>query len=188
MRLADIQEGELNEAQLQVLDAIRSGPRKSQHATIGLVGPFGVWVRAPSIGQATQALGAAARFECALPENVKEIAICTVGAFYRAKFEFAAHSALAEGAGVSAAAIERLRVGEQPELEGAEALAFSLASALVHKHRLDDATYAAAVGEFGENGLIELVGIIGYYCMVSLTLNAFEVELENGMQDPFPDD
>jgi 4-carboxymuconolactone decarboxylase len=111
-----------------------------------------------------------------------------VGAFYRAKFEFAAHSAFAVRAGVSAAAVESLRVGELPQLEGAEALAFAVARALVRRHRMDDATYAAALGEFGESGLIELVGIIGYYCMVSLTLNAFEVDLQEDMQDPFPDD
>jgi 4-carboxymuconolactone decarboxylase len=51
-----------------------------------------------------------------------------------------------------------------------------------------DATYVAACDTFGETGLIELVGIIGYYCMVSLTLNAFEVSLTDGMEDPFPDD
>jgi 4-carboxymuconolactone decarboxylase len=188
MRLQEIQEADLSPEQLAVLRAIQSGPRKQQHGSIGLVGPFSVWVRAPKIGLPTQALGAAARYESDLPESVKEVAICTVGAFYRAKFEFAAHARLAAQAGVAKAAIEKLRLGQEPQLDGGEALAHAVARELVTGHRIDDATYVAACDTFGETGLIELVGIIGYYCMVSLTLNAFEVPLTDGMEDPFPDD
>lgn len=187
MRLPELNEGDLNAEQREVLTAIQDGPRKRQHGKIGLVGPFAVWVRAPKIGFATQALGAAARFGSSLPENVKEVAICTVGAFYRAKFEFSAHARLAVSAGVSSQAVEQLRIGAAPELEGGEAIAHQVAKALIRQHQLDEATYAAAFAEFGESGLIELVGIIGYYCMVSLTLNAFEVPLVDGMEDPFPD-
>ncbi len=115
------------------------------------------------------------------------MAICTVGAFYRAKFEFAAHRALAISAGVDAGEIEKLRVGELPTFTGAEDLAYRVATSLVNLHRLDANTYAGALGQFGEEGLIELVTIIGYYCMIALTLNAFEVPLTSGMEDPFPD-
>ena len=183
MRLPEIKESDLDPDQREVLQAIQSGPRKG----VGLVGPFDVWVRAPKIGLAAQALGAAARFGSPLPENVKEVAICTVGAFYRARFEFAAHAALARRAGVAAGAVEQLRTGTEPNLDGAEAIAYAVATALVRRHRIDDALYAEAHAEFGEAGLIELVGIIGYYCLVSLTLNAFEVPLTGDMEDPFPD-
>ena len=184
-RLRELDESMLDTEQRAVLEAIQSGPR----GRTGLVGPFGVWVRAPSIGQASQALGAAVRYQTALAEDVKEVAICTVGAHHRAKFEFAAHGRLAEAAGVSAAAVEAIRVNGEPEFD-APVLATShrIARALLADHRLDDAIYAEAVDAFGETGLIELVGIIGYYCMVSLTLNAFEVPLREGMADPFPDD
>ena len=62
-----------------------------------------------------------------------------------------------------------------------------LAVRLVRDHRIDDATYRTAVDLLGENGVIELVTIIGYYCLVSVVLNAFEVPLPAGMTDPFPD-
>lgn len=188
MRLSRISTDDLTLDQRAVLEAIQSGPRGKKHGSIGLAGPFGVWVRAPKIGFATQALGAAARFETTLPENVKEVAICTVGAFYRAKFEFAAHRELALAAGVAAEGLERLRLGELPNFSGGEDLAYRVANGLLNLHRIDSNTYAGALGQFGEDGLIELVTIIGYYCMVSLTLNAFEVPLTRNMEDPFPDD
>ncbi len=187
MRLSRIDVEDLAPDQKAVLDAIQTGPRAARHGRIGLVGPFGVWVRVPKIGLATQALGAAARFESSLPANVSEVAICTVGAFYRAKFEFAAHKTLALAAGVSEEQIERLRRGESPEFRDAEDLAYRVAAELLKLHRIDSNTYAGALAQFGEDGLIELVSIIGYYCMVSLTLNAFEIPLTAGMDDPFPD-
>ena len=187
MRLSRIEVEDLAPDQRAVLDAIQSGPRASKHGSIGLIGPFGVWVRAPKIGMATQALGAAARFGSSLPQNVSEVAICTVGAFYHAKFEFAAHKTLALAAGVNADEVECLRKGELPAFQGEEDLAYRVATSLVNLHRIDSNTYAGALAQFGEDGLIELVTIIGYYCMVSLTLNAFEVPLTADMEDPFPD-
>ncbi|MFP6836612.1 MAG: hypothetical protein VB948_10980 [Pseudomonadales bacterium] len=188
MRLPEISVEDLPADQGAVLEAIRSGPRGGKHGPLGLVGPFGVWVRAPAIGMAIQALGAAARFESPLADNVMEVAICTVGAFYRAKFEFAAHRNLALSAGVSAEQLERLRIGDLPIFHGGEDLAYRVATSLLNQHGIDSDTYAAAQAQFGEQGLIELVSIVGYYGMVSLTLNAFEVPLSADMEDPFPDE
>jgi 4-carboxymuconolactone decarboxylase len=63
-----------------------------------------------------------------------------------------------------------------------------VATSLLNQHGIDSDTYAAAQAQFGEQGLIELVSIVGYYGMVSLTLNAFEVPLSADMEDPFPDE
>jgi 4-carboxymuconolactone decarboxylase len=186
-RLKSLEPTDLSAEQRAVLDAIQSGPRGSRQGSVGLVGPYGVWVRAPVIGMATQALGATARFETSLPASLKEVAICTVGAFYHAKFEFAAHRRLAVAAGVDDAALERLRSGEAPDFAGDAALVHALTSALLGQHRLDDVLYARARDRFGESALIELVTIIGYYCLISLTLNAFEVPIASNMTDPFPD-
>ena len=185
-RLSPLDPANMTPEQTAVLEAIQSGPRG---AGVGLVGPFGVWVRSPAIGQAAQAFGAAVRFATSLDERIKEVAICTVGAHYRARFEFAAHSALALRAGVDEAVVEAIRVGATPQFPNlGQALAHEVASALLQAHRLDDALYARAVAELGESGLIELVTIVGYYCQISLTLNAFEVPLTDGMTDPFPGD
>jgi len=176
---------QLTEDQLTVLDAINSGPRGGG-TPIGLVGPFGVWVRAPRIGMAVQALGGVARFETSIAEDVKDVAICVVGAHHQAKFEFAAHARLAQAAGVDAAAIENIRLGRDPVLKGTQSLAWSVATELMDAHRISDATYARAISSWNEEGLIELVSVVGYYCLVSLTLNAFDVPLPDNMDDPFP--
>jgi 4-carboxymuconolactone decarboxylase len=186
-RLDPLDPAELNAEQQALLDAIQSGPRGARHGRIGLAGPFGVWLRSPTIGAAAQAFGAAVRFRTSLPENVKEVAICTVGAFYRARFEFAVHARLAREAGVSEAAIEAIRTGARPPLDDAgEALAHGVADALLREHRLNDDLYRRAQAHFGESGMVELVTIVGYYCQISLTLNAFEVPLPDDADDPFP--
>jgi 4-carboxymuconolactone decarboxylase len=183
-RLTPLTEADLTPEQREVLDAIQGGPR----GNMGLVGPFGVYVRAPGVGNAAQALGAAVRYRTSLPENVKEVAICTVGAFFKAKFEFAAHAALAAKAGVDEAIVEALRVGRTPEFaDEGEALAHHVAAALLRDHRVDDALYDKALSRFGEQGMTELAATIGYYCLVSMTLNLFQIPLRDDMTDPFPE-
>ncbi len=182
-RLSPLTEADLTPEQREVLDAIAGGPR----GNMGLQGPFGVYVRAPGVGNAAQALGAAVRFATALEENVKEVAICTVGAHYRSKFEFAAHAALAKKAGVDPAIVESLRIGEVPAFgDERERLAHEVVTQLLVQHRLSDELYARAAGLLGETRLIELVATVGYYTLVSLMLNTFQVPLRDGMTDPFP--
>lgn len=190
MRLSPISREELKDAQQTVLEAIESGPRSTAQdgkprPGIGLIGPFGAWVRAPSVGSAIQATGEAIRFNTSLPENVKEVAICTVGVFHRSTFEFSAHRALALKAGVSETALDQLVMGEHPDFFLDEQLAYTIADQLLNQHKIIPDTYAHGVETFGETGMIELVATVGYYCLISLTLNAFEIPLEPGMQDPF---
>jgi 4-carboxymuconolactone decarboxylase len=184
-RLSKLDEKNLAPDARAFLDALNSGPR----GKIGLIGPFGVWAHAPKIGQAAQAFGGAVRFQTTLPERIKEIAICTVGAHYKAKFEFAAHGPMAIAAGVPAAVVDAIRLGTEPDFSGPDDLAsYRVARELLRAHRLSDATFADAKDRFGEAAFIELVTIIGYYCLICLTLNAFDVELTSRMTDPFPAD
>ena len=183
-RLSLLEVDDLSAEQRVIYDAIQSGPR----GAMGLAGPFGVWVRAPAVGNAIQQLGAAARFATSLDEATKEIAICTVGAHFKAKFELAAHKNLAQRAGISAEVTEAIQKGEPPDFATDEhQLSHRMASQLLNQHRLDDDTYRQGVELWGESGMIELVTVIGYYCIVSLTLNTFEIPVSDTMQDPFPE-
>ena len=187
-RLTPLDLDNLTPEQQSVYDAMQSGPRGARHGKLGLVGPFGVWVRAPGIGDAVQALGAAARFETSIDEATKEVAICTVGAHYKARFEFATHQALAIQAGISEAATVAIQQGQIPVFDSENhKVCHLVAQQLLDRHCIDNETYQRATAIWGEEGMIELVSIIGYYCIVSLTLNAFEVPIVPGMQDPFPD-
>ena len=188
MRLSDISRDHLTKAQQEVLDAIEQGPRGNGRPGLGLIGPFGAWVRGPSVGNAVQALGEAIRYHTSLPENVKEVAICTVGVHYRAKFEFAAHKRLAIQAGVREDSLNRLRDGNNPGFSGLELMAWQFASEMLTQHTVSEATYRQATEAMTETGVIELVATVGYYCLISLTLNTFDIPLEDGMEDPFPED
>lgn len=186
-RLTPLEVDELNPEQKALHNLIQQGPRGAGR-TIGMVGPFGVWVRSPKIGTVVQNVGAVARFETDLSEDVKEVAICTVGAHFKAKFEFAAHKALALRAGVDEAILDAIHAGQVPAFaDEKQRVAHAFARKLLDEKRIDGETYAAGKALFSESQLIELVSIIGYYCLVSVTLNAFEVPLSEGMGDPWPE-
>lgn len=186
-RLEPITVEDLDPEQRGVYDAIQSGPR-GKNRTVGLVGPFGIWVRSPAVGMAIQNLGAVARFTASLPEDVKEVAICAVGAHFRAKFEFAAHRALALQAGVKEEIVDAIQREAVPVFDDAgQRTAHDIARQLLTRKRIDDDAYARGKSQFGESALIELVSIIGYYCLVSVTLNAFEVGVGGNMVDAWPE-
>lgn len=186
-RLSHLDVEELSPEQKELHDKIQQGPR-GQGRNIGMIGPFGVWVRSPKIGDAIQNVGAVARFEGSLTEDVKEVAICTVGAHFRAKFEFAAHRNLALRAGVDEEIVDAIHNEQTPKFsDDKQRIAYQVAHQLLNAKRVYPDTYAEAEKLFGENTLIELVSIIGYYCMVSVTLNMFEIPLTDGMADPWPD-
>ena len=183
-RLSQLTEEQLTPEQQVLYQTIAMGPR----GATGLVGPFNAYLRAPQAGDAAQALGSTVRFGTRVAENVKEVAICTVGAFYKAKFEFAAHAKLAIKAGVDKEIVEALRLNIPPAFaKEAERLAYTLAYENLIAYRVSDATYREALACFGEEQLVELILTIGYYSLVSMTLNTFEIPLRDGMVDPFPE-
>ncbi|MFN8639928.1 MAG: hypothetical protein U0360_10870 [Dehalococcoidia bacterium] len=124
------------------------------------------------------------RFENALPPHLAELAIILAGAHWRAQFEFWAHARAAARAGVPDAVIEAIRTGGQPDLEGDSATVYDFVTELLRSTRVAPSTYARALEAFGERGVVDLVGTVGYYSLVSMTLNAFEVGLPEGETPP----
>ena len=183
----------MNNAQRAVADAIMSGPRSQVHGRgtgsgtgSGLLGPFNAWIRSPEIADHAQQLGAFLRFHTQLPTRLSELAIIVVGRHMRAAFEFTAHAPLAIQGGLGADIVDAIRIGATPEFINAdERVVHSFAKELLERHRVSDTTYQAALTLFGEQAVVELVALLGYYSLVSLTLNAFEVPLRAGMTDPF---
>ncbi len=182
MRLPEIDADRLNDDQLRLHEMLMSRP---EVAAMGLVGPFGVWMHAPDVGIAMSRLGGKVRFSTSLPANLTEVAICTTGAHYRAAFEFAAHRTMAVRAGVDAGKLDRLAAGDEPGFDGDEAAAYAVAVELLRDQRISVSTYADAAERFGHQGMVELVTTVGYYSLISLLLNGFEVPLAAGMTDPF---
>ena len=177
-----LDEANLTSAQQEVFDAIKSGPR-------GVVqGPLRVWLQSADLADKAQALGAFCRYGTSLPPRLSELAILVMGAHWQAGFEWAAHAPIAAKAGLEADAIEAIRKGEKPVFADAPArVVHAFASELLRNRRVSDATYAEAVALFGTRTVVELVGVLGYYTLISMTIATFDVPLPEGWADPFAD-
>ena len=152
-----------------------------------LAGPFNAWVTAPTLGERLLALGTVLRFESSLDRRLLELAIITVGAHWKAEFEWYAHSRMAREAGLSEDVIDAVRRGDAPPFAtDSERTVHAVAGALATTGSLDDATYREAEGLLGPAGLVELVSLCGYYTLVSYTLNAFAVPLPAGVSPAWP--
>jgi 4-carboxymuconolactone decarboxylase len=181
-RLHSLRHAELTDDQFHVWAAIVEGRGAAVESPDGgLVGPFNAFVHAPEIGRRLLSLGGHLRFGTSIERRLTEVAICTVGAHWRSEFEFWAHAPMAIEHGVDPAVVDALREGRSPVFEhDDERTVHAMASQLLVDRRVDDDTYAAAGALLGDVGLVELVTLIGYYCLVSLTLNLFEVALPAG--------
>lgn len=147
----------------------------------GLIGPFNAMAMSPKIGRRASAMGAMVRFNEDIDRRLLEIAIITTGAHWRANFEWYAHSAMARDAGVSDDVIDAIGAGTTPPFtKDDEATVFAFAKELLDTGRVAQPTYDAARELLGEPLLVDLVSTIGYYCYISLTLNAFAVQLPAG--------
>lgn len=183
-RLPGLTRDELGEAARSLWDAIVGSGRGNVVGESGaLVGPFNAWLHAPEAGLALSKLGAVLRFGTSLERRLTEVAIITVGAAWKAEFEWWAHARMAREQGVSDSVIDAIGAGEVPRFDrDEEEVVHAVASELVRTGRVGAETYGRAVGLLGCQGMVELVSLCGYYCLVSFILNAFEVPLPPGAQ------
>lgn len=181
-RVPDLEEEAFDEDQRRVYQAIASGPRGA------VPGPLRVWLRSPDLADRAQALGAFCRFGTSLPARLAELAILVTAASWRAPFEWHAHAPLAIEAGLDPAVVEAIRTGATPPLEREDdAAVYAFARELTGTRRVSDATYERAAAAMGLKGLVELVGILGYYTLISMTIKAFDVPLPADAPEPFAD-
>ncbi len=144
-----------------------------------LLGPWGVFLHEPAVGQAHYDLIGAVTAMKRLSPSAKQVAILVVGARFKAAYELYAHAAVAATEGMAPAKIATLAAGGRPlDLTAEEACAFDVAAALLGGGVLPGATYRAARDLFGQGALMELVLWIGTYAQVAITLNAFDVPSE----------
>jgi 4-carboxymuconolactone decarboxylase len=171
-RLKTPEENELTPEQRAMRDAVQKGPRQ----TFKMYGPLGVWIHAPTFGELAQKLGGHCRFHTSLSPRLSEFAIIVTARQWRAQYEWQAHAVLAEKAGVKPQTIADIRAGRAPKsAPGDERAIFQFISELYRTKRVSDRTYARVVKMIGDPATVELVGILGYYALVSMTLNTFNV-------------
>ncbi|MDF2232335.1 carboxymuconolactone decarboxylase family protein [Albimonas sp. CAU 1670] len=176
-RLAPPALDEMTDAQKEVAEAILSGPRGA------IVGPLGFWLHRPGLAAPAQEVGAYCRFGSSLPPNLSEIAICTVARVWNAQFEWYAHKNLALDAGVPIEILDAIRDRTPPPFrDEKEAMCHEFTLAVQTERTASQALYDRALAVLGRDGLVDLVAINGYYCMVSLTLNVFDADLPEGVE------
>jgi 4-carboxymuconolactone decarboxylase len=181
-RYREISAAEMNPAQKRVHDQIIAGAR----GRFG--GPFQLLIRAPDICEHASKLGEHLRWGTSLPDRLSELTIITTARFWRAQYEWYAHAPLAAKAGVPAAAIEAIRTGGTPLFTATdEALVYRVCGEIFRTQRLSDQSFNEAIAALGEQGLVEIIGIVGYYTLIANTLNVFQVGLPAGEALPFPE-
>jgi 4-carboxymuconolactone decarboxylase len=147
----------------------------------GLIGPFNAFVHAPGTGRRLSSLGRILRFETSIERRLSEVAIITVGARWKAEFEWWAHARMAREHGVPAGVVDAIARGADPPFEADdERVVYTVARQLTADGHLDDDAFAAAQRLLGYDGVVELVSLCGYYTLVSFLLNAFTVPLPAG--------
>ena len=188
-RLKHLSPSEMTEDQLKYHEIIMQRPIfKNYPKTAPLEGPYNPWVRSPSFARSMSEFSQYVREDGILEDRLVELAIITVGRVWSAEFEFAAHAPRAVKAGISQQAVDAISRNQNPQFDKSDETAvYNFARNLTQNHRVDEPTYQAAVEQIGEQGVVELIGLMGFYVMVCMTLNTFEVQLIEGMEKPFPD-
>lgn len=183
-RLPPVRDEDLTPTQREVWDSLtesRGGSLRLVGPDGGLIGPFNAMVTNPEAGRPMAELGAAIRFGGQIDNRLLELAIIVVGAHWRSNFEFWAHARLARAAGVGDDVIDAVAEGVEPSFDrDDERVVYGVASQLMTTGQIDDETYRQAADLLEPDALVHLVMTIGYYSLVSLTLNAFAVALPEG--------
>lgn len=181
-RLTPPPEDKLNAGQKALRDAIASGPR----GRFVMGGPFAIYMEAPEYGMLAQKLGGYVRLETSVPPRLSELAILVVAQHWQAQYEWFAHAPIAEKQGVKPETIKSIKAGRRPEVAKRDELAvYDFVKELNKTKRVSDPVYKKVQKLLGDQGTVELVGILGYYTTVSMLLNTFRAPLPEGESLPF---
>jgi len=175
MRLKLLSPGEMNLDQKQIFDEAIAGKRGSAPA------PMMAWLNSPEMARHATRLGETLRFNTMFPQKLSEIAILVTARHWTAHYEWWAHKRLALKGGVDPKTIDAIRDRRAPQFDDPKAqMIYEVATSLHEGHGLSRALYDDAVKLLTTRGLVEIIGLCGYYTLVSMTLNTFEFGLPDG--------
>jgi 4-carboxymuconolactone decarboxylase len=150
-------------------------------------GPFVPLLRSPEVMTRAAALGEYLRYRNSLPKRLSELAILIAARVWTQQFEWHHHRQFALEAGLEAKLIDELAEGRRPErLAADEAVVYDFAMELHRNRSVSDTTYAKALAALGEKGIIDLVGIAGYYGLLAMAMNVARTPLPAGVDPPLP--
>ena len=169
-RIKDWTVENLTEEQKEIHDTIVSGPRGH------VVGPLRIWLNNPGLARSAQTVGEYARYGTSLSKGLSELAIITTGRVWSSAFEWEHHAPLAIEGGIDPENVNIISIGQRPNFKKAEEEAvFDFAAEANILKNVSDNTYNNLVNILNETAAIDIVGICGYYSLISMTLNVFKV-------------
>jgi 4-carboxymuconolactone decarboxylase len=175
----------MNEQQKVAAQELIAGPRG------GVFGPFIPLLRSPELMNRLQKVGEYLRYQSVLETRINEFLMLVVSREWTQQFEWCMHYPLALKAGIKEETLASLAEGRRPTgMAADEAVAYDVCEELVRTHGLSDETYQAALSAFGEQGIIDMLGLIGYFTTVSMIMNVARTSPLNALVTqplrPFP--
>jgi 4-carboxymuconolactone decarboxylase len=181
-RLPKLAEATLTADQRALAESIKSGPR----GQFRMSGPFAIYLHSPAFGELAQKLGGHLRFKTSVPPRLSEFAILCTAQHWKAQYEWFMHAPMAENQGVKPQTVRDIQAGRAPKSAPRDEMAiYAFVKELYSAKRVSTPTYNRMKKVLGDAGTVELVGILGYYAMVSMTLNTFRAPLPQGTKAPF---
>jgi 4-carboxymuconolactone decarboxylase len=175
MRLKLLSPGEMNADQKQTYDESIAGKRGAPPP------PMMAWLNSPEMARHATRLGGFLRFDTLFPAKLSEIAILVTARHWTAHYDWYAHKRLALKGGLDPDIIDDIRDRRAPKFDDPKGqMIYDVSKSLHEGHGLSKTLYQEAVAMLGERGLVEIIGLCGYYTLVSMTLNAFEFDLPAG--------
>ena len=175
MRLRLLSPGEMNAEQKQTYDESIAGKRGAPPA------PMMAWLNSPEMARHATRLGGVLRFDTVFPAKLSEIAILVTARHWTSHYEWFAHKRLALAGGMDPQIIDAIRDRRTPHFDDPKAkMIYDVSKSLHEGHGLAKSLYDEAEKVLSVRGLVEIIGLCGYYTLVSMTLNTFEFELPEG--------
>ncbi|MGI0090074.1 MAG: carboxymuconolactone decarboxylase family protein [Nitrososphaerales archaeon] len=182
-RISDIPFDTLTPEQRRIATEISSARGSSQPR-----GPFPIWLRAPGLAESANRLGNVLRVHGKLDKRLFELAVLLIARHWSASYEWYAHEDDAFAAGLSPEVVRAIRVKQFPDFKrDDERLVYEIIAELNDTNKLNQSTYDRAIIKLGLDPLVELIAVAGFYTMVAMTLNAFDVSVPEGNSRPFDD-
>ena len=178
-RLPPLAQESLTDAQRRAIAEISAGPRG------GVIGPFVPLLRSPELMNHAQRVGEYLRFRSAIGTRLSELVILLIARYWSQRVEWAIHSPIAERVGIPHETIVAISQGRRPTtLTDDDALVYDFCFELNVDQAVSDATFDRAVARFAEHGVVDLIGLNGYYTLLAMVMNAAQTPPSEAAQIP----
>jgi 4-carboxymuconolactone decarboxylase len=174
-RMPPIPADKLTDAQKKAIEEFKAA------RAVDISGPFVPMLRSPEVMNRARAMGDYLRFKSSLPPRLSEFVILMTARRWTQQYEWNAHAPLAVKGGLHADIVKAVAEGRRPEqMADDEAIVYALFDEIQRQQSVSDATYARAVGKIGEQGVVDVMGIAGYYTMLAMVMNTARTPLPDG--------